>query len=51
LGGKKGVYCEKRKERESSVQSRDEGVQKELWEWTVERVAGNEEEKMRFQGV
>tara|TARA_R110002003_G_scaffold68_2_gene6082 strand:- start:501 stop:1478 length:978 start_codon:yes stop_codon:yes gene_type:complete len=49
LGGKKGVYCEKRKERESSVQSRDEGVQNELWEWTVERVAENEEEKMRFQ--
>lgn len=49
MEGKKGAYCEKRKERESSVQSMDEGVQRELWEWTVGRVAAGEEERKRFE--
>ncbi|KAF2031876.1 dehydrogenase/reductase [Setomelanomma holmii] len=48
MQGRLGVYCEKRKERESSVQSREAGVQDELWEWTVERVARGEEERRVF---
>lgn len=49
--GKKSVYFEKRKVKEASVQARDEGVQEELWGWTVERVKQDMEEGRRFGGV
>jgi NAD(P)-dependent dehydrogenase (short-subunit alcohol dehydrogenase family) len=49
--GKKGVYFEKRGEVKASAQARDEGVQEDLWGWTVERVARGEEERARFGRV
>jgi hypothetical protein len=51
VAGKKGVYFEKRKEREASLQARDEGVQEELWRWTIERVSRDDEEKGVFGRV
>jgi NAD(P)-dependent dehydrogenase (short-subunit alcohol dehydrogenase family) len=49
--GKKGLYFEKRGEREASGQARDEGVQEDLWKWTVERIGENKEERDRFGRV
>jgi hypothetical protein len=36
---------------EASAQARDEGVQEELWAWTMERVGRGEEERARFGRV
>lgn len=47
--GLKGVYFEKRKEREVSEVAGTEEVQEELWRWTVENVACGEEERRRFE--
>jgi NAD(P)-dependent dehydrogenase (short-subunit alcohol dehydrogenase family) len=49
--GRKGVYFETRKERDPSVQARDEGVQEELWKWTIQRVKESEDEGRRFEKV
>lgn len=50
--GTSGVYYEGRIVKGSSVVSRDEGKQEELWEWTVKFVGRDEEERQRFgQGV
>lgn len=49
--GKKGVYFEKRKVREASVQARDEECQEDLWKWTVENVAQDDKERARFAAL
>jgi NAD(P)-dependent dehydrogenase (short-subunit alcohol dehydrogenase family) len=46
--GLKGVYFEKRGEREAGVLARDVDVQEDLWKWTVERVGNSKEERERF---
>jgi hypothetical protein len=51
VAGKKGVYFEKRGEVNASAQARDEKVQEELWEWTVDKVARDEGERTRFGRV
>ncbi|KAI8909886.1 dehydrogenase/reductase [Powellomyces hirtus] len=43
-----GVYYEGVKEIPSSVDSRDEAKQDDLWNWTLNAMAENEEEKKRF---
>ena len=43
-----GKYFEARKAIASSVESREEGKQEDLWAWTVKNVAVNEEERMAF---
>jgi hypothetical protein len=49
--GKRGIYYEQTKEKVSSVLSRDKDKQEDLWTWTVEFVARNEEERERFDRV
>jgi NAD(P)-dependent dehydrogenase (short-subunit alcohol dehydrogenase family) len=49
LEGRKGIYFDGRREREAGVLARDEGVQEELWEWTIKTVKGSEEEERRFR--
>jgi NAD(P)-dependent dehydrogenase (short-subunit alcohol dehydrogenase family) len=49
--GKKGVYYEARKEKETSVVSRKEEKQEDLWRWTVDFVAKDAEEKVEFDRV
>jgi NAD(P)-dependent dehydrogenase (short-subunit alcohol dehydrogenase family) len=49
--GLKGIYFEKRKEREAGVVARDVEVQEDLWKWTVERVGTSKEERERFARV
>lgn len=51
VDGVKSKYFETRKERDASVQARDEEVQEELWKWTIEKVKGSEEEGRRFARV
>ncbi|KAF1946623.1 NAD(P)-binding protein [Clathrospora elynae] len=49
--GLKGVYFEKRREHAVSEQAQSQKLQEGLWRWTVERVAGGEEERERFARV
>jgi NAD(P)-dependent dehydrogenase (short-subunit alcohol dehydrogenase family) len=49
--GKKGVYFEGRSEHRVGEKAGREEVQKELWDWTVERVAEGEEERRIFERV
>ena len=51
VDGVKAKYFETRKEREASTQARDEKVQEELWNWTIEKVKKDEEEGRRFARV
>jgi len=44
-----GKYFEGAKERNSSVDSHDEKKQEDLWRWTVDFLARNEEEKRAFE--
>ena len=46
-----GVYYEVRKPIKSSVDSYDEKKQQELWQWTVEFLARDEQESERFQNL
>ena len=49
--GSSGVYFEGRKVIKSSVDSYDEGKQEDLWGWTVNNVAKDEEEKRKFDAM
>jgi NAD(P)-dependent dehydrogenase (short-subunit alcohol dehydrogenase family) len=49
--GRKAVYLETRKERDASVQARDEVMQDELWHWTIQRIKESEEEERRCEKV
>lgn len=49
--GVSGVYFEGRKEIKSSVVSYEEEKQEDLWRWTLDKVAANEEEKRSFEKV
>jgi NAD(P)-dependent dehydrogenase (short-subunit alcohol dehydrogenase family) len=46
--GSKGLYFEKRKVRDASVVARDAKMQEDLWQWTIDNISTNEEEKKRF---
>jgi hypothetical protein len=47
--GVSGVYLEGLKEIKSSVESYEEAKQEDLWSWTVETLARNDEEKKLFE--
>ncbi|KAF2661561.1 dehydrogenase/reductase [Lophiostoma macrostomum CBS 122681] len=49
--GKSGAYYEARREKETSVLSRREDKQEDLWRWTVDFVAQDAEERVKFDGV
>lgn len=49
--GKSGKYFKGRKEIPSSTQSHDEAKQGELWDWTVNFLSHNQEEKQRFENL
>ena len=49
--GLKGVYFERRKEHVVSEQAKQEKLQEELWNWTVERIAEGSEERERFASI
>ena len=49
--GSSGVYFEGKKVIKSSVDSYDEDKQEDLWVWTVNNVAKDEEEKRKFDGL
>ncbi|KAF2252671.1 NAD(P)-binding protein [Trematosphaeria pertusa] len=44
----KGIYYEGRMEQKTAVVTRDEGLQEDLWGWTVERVSEGREEREAF---
>lgn len=49
--GNKGVYYEQKEGKVSSVFSREEEKQEDLWKWTGEFVARDEVERQRFERV